>query len=235
MSASAPWSAAFETTFHRWLDGRLVAEIYLAAKDDARANAIEAWLRQRSDVNAVLRSARAETKIGGEAVELFGLADHATYRDALAAAATRTAMPGTSVRDGAAVLVSEQLSRRLGLHLGDEIRIPSPGGDWIVRVAALYADYGNPKGQIVVNADQLRRRFPLAEQQPLWRARGAGRRPAADGGARSKGSATASMPWPIRRRRRRRRAASSTGPLRSPRRSMPLRSASPASRCSPVC
>ena len=31
-------------------------------------------------------------------------------------------------------------------------------------VAALYADYGNPKGQMMVNADQLLRRFPTAER-----------------------------------------------------------------------
>jgi putative ABC transport system permease protein len=153
---------SFERAFHRWLDGRLAAEIYLAAKDEARANAIEVWLRQRPEVNAILRSARAETKIGGEVVELFGLADHATYRTVWPLLESKGDV-WDDVRDGTAVLVSEQLSRRLGLRLGDEIRIPSPGGDWIASITALYADYGNPKGQIVVNADQLRRRFPLAD------------------------------------------------------------------------
>ena len=153
---------SFEGAFHRWLDGRLVAEVYVAAKDDARANEIDAWLRHRSDVGAVLRSARAETKIGGEVVELFGLADHTTYRTLWPLLESRGDV-WDGVRDGNVVLVSEQLSRRLGLRLGDEIRIPASGGDWIVHVAALYADYGNPKGQIVVNADQLRRRFALAD------------------------------------------------------------------------
>jgi putative ABC transport system permease protein len=59
--------------------------------------------------------------------------------------------------------VSEQLGRRLGLRLGDDIRIPTANGEWTASIAALYADYGNPKGQIVVNADQLRRRIPLAD------------------------------------------------------------------------
>ena len=176
---------SFSGAFHRWLDGRLVAEMYLAAKDDARANAIEAWLRQRSDVDAVLRSARAETKIGGEAVELFGLADHTTYRT-LWPLLDSKGNAWDEVRDGAAVLVSEQLSRRLGLRLGDQIRIPSPGGDWIVRVAALYADYGNPKGQIVVNADQLRGKFPLADSSRFGVRVAPASRPAADGGAQAK-------------------------------------------------
>lgn len=153
---------SFERAFHRWLDGRLSAEIYLAAKNEETADAIDTWLRQRADVNAVLRSARAETKIGGEAVELFGLADHTTYRTLWPLLQSRhNAWDG--VRDGTGVLVSEQLSRRLGLRLGDEVRIPSDGRDWIALVAALYADYGNPKGQIVVNAEQLRRHLQRAE------------------------------------------------------------------------
>ena len=153
---------SFSDTFHRWLDGRLAAEIYLAARDEARANEIEAWLRQRSDVRAVLRGARAETKIDGEPIELLGLADDPTYRAQWPLLQSR-ANAWDAVRDGTAVMVSEQLGRRLGLRLGDTIRIPAANADWTGSVAALYADYGNPKGQIVVNADQLRQRVPLSD------------------------------------------------------------------------
>jgi putative ABC transport system permease protein len=105
---------------------------------------------------------RAETKVGGETVEVLGLADHATYRTQWPLLQSQGA-PWDGVRDGTAVLLSEQLGRRLGLQLGDMVHIPTANGDWTGSVAALYADYGNPKGQIVVNADQLRRRLPLAE------------------------------------------------------------------------
>lgn len=150
---------SFSTTFYRWLDGRLASEIYLAARNEAQAAEIEAWLRQRSDVNAVLRGARAEAKLGGETVEVLGLADHTTYRE-LWPLLQSSADVWTKVRDGTAMLVSEQLSRRLGLRLGDEIRIPTSSGDWTALVGALYADYGNPKGQLAANVDQLLRRFP---------------------------------------------------------------------------
>src|SRR5205085_2272463 len=66
------------------------------------------------------------------------------------------------VRDGKAVLVSEQLGRRLNLRVGDDISIPSPSGLWTAAVAGTYADYGNPRGQIAVNVDLLLRRFPAA-------------------------------------------------------------------------
>jgi putative ABC transport system permease protein len=150
---------SFEATFTRWLDGRLSSEIYLAAKDPAQAAQIEAWLRARSDVDAVLPSARTETKLAGEPVEVLGLADHVTYRERWPLLAS-SANAWDAVRDGGAVLVSEQLGRRLNLHVGDEVRIPSASGAWVAKVGGLYADYGNPKGQVIVNVEQLLRRFP---------------------------------------------------------------------------
>lgn len=152
---------SFSKTFLRWLDGRLAADIYVTAPNPEKAAAIEAWLRQRRDVDAVLPAARADIRIGGEPVELFGLTDHATYRDLWPLLETRL-NPWDGLRDGRAVFVSEQLGRRLNLKLGDTLRLPTPSGDWVVTVDALYADYGNPKGQITVNTEQLLRRFPDA-------------------------------------------------------------------------
>ena len=45
--------------------------------------------------------------------------------------------------------------RRLKLGLGDTIEIPAPGGTWPLDVVGIYADYGNPKGQIAVNVAAL--------------------------------------------------------------------------------
>ncbi|MDQ8731844.1 FtsX-like permease family protein [Bradyrhizobium sp. LHD-71] len=153
---------SFERTFNRWLDGRLSSEIYLVAKDPAQAAAIEADLRSRPDVDAVLPSARAETKLSGEQVEVLGLADHATYREFWPLLEFSPDV-WDRVRDGTAILISEQLARRLNLHIGDRLRIPS-SGEWIATVGGIYADYGNPKGQIIVNVDQLLHRFDNAER-----------------------------------------------------------------------
>jgi len=152
---------SFSETFSRWLDGRLAAEVFVAAKDNAQAAEIETWLRQRPEVIAVLPSVRAETKVGGEPVEVLGVADHATYRNAWPLLQS-SANAWDHVRDGNAVMVSEQLGRRLGLGIGSEVRIPVASGIWVATVAGLYADYGNPRGQIAVNADQLLQRFPDA-------------------------------------------------------------------------
>ena len=71
------------------------------------------------------------------------------------------------LRPGDAGFVSEQLARRLNLSLGDRIELPAPGGNWTLEVIGIYADYGNPKGQVAVNFAALTRRFPEIPQTRL--------------------------------------------------------------------
>jgi putative ABC transport system permease protein len=155
----------FSRTFISWLDGRLAADAYLVAADDTQAAEIKAWLRQQPEVEAILQSGRAETQIDGAPVEILGLADHATYRDRWPLLQS-TANVWTRLRPGDAGLISEQLARRLNLSIGDSVEVPAPGGHWTLEVVGIYADYGNPKGQIAVNIAALIRRFP---QIPLTR------------------------------------------------------------------
>ena len=42
--------------------------------------------------------------------------------------------------------------------------MPAPGGSWPLEIVGIYADYGNPKGQIAVNVAALIRRFPETPQ-----------------------------------------------------------------------
>jgi putative ABC transport system permease protein len=150
---------SFSRTFLVWLDGRLAADVYVNAANDAQAIEIKAWLRERPEVEAVLPGARADTQLAGAPIEVLGLPDHATYRDnwPLLQSADNAWI---RLRPGNAALVSEQLARRLHLSLGDRIEVPAAGGNWTLDVVGIYADYGNPKGQIAVNYAALTRRFP---------------------------------------------------------------------------
>jgi putative ABC transport system permease protein len=157
---------SFSRTFLVWLDGRLAADVYVIATNDAQANEIKAWLRDRPEVRAVLPGSRADTQLGGAPIEVLGLADHATFRDNWPLLeATENAW--IRLRPGDACLVSEQLARRMKLAIGDHIDVPAPGGNWPLEVVGIYADYGNPKGQIAVNFAALTRRFPEAPQTRL--------------------------------------------------------------------
>ncbi|MFX9142718.1 hypothetical protein ABTN58_19780, partial [Acinetobacter baumannii] len=55
----------------------------------------------------------------------------------------------------------------MNLGLGDHIEVPTPGGNWSLEIVGIYADYGNPKGQIAVNFAALTRRFPQTPQTRL--------------------------------------------------------------------
>ena len=149
----------FSRTFADWLDGRLAADVYINASDDTQAAAIKAWLRQRPEVAAILPGGRAEVQMQGAPVEILGVADHATYRDHWPLLQS-TANAWTRLRPGDAGFISEQLARRLKLAIGDLLEVPTANGNWKLEVVGIYADYGNPKGQIAVNIAALTRRFP---------------------------------------------------------------------------
>ncbi len=150
---------SFSRTFVTWLDGRLAADVYVNASDDAQAVAIRTWLRKRPEVEAILPGGRADTQIEGMPVEIMGIADHATYRDRWPLLQS-TADVWKRLRPGDAGLVSEQLARRLKLGIGDHIDVAAANGTWTLEIVGIYADYGNPKGQITVNFAALTRRFP---------------------------------------------------------------------------
>ncbi|MEM6945469.1 MAG: FtsX-like permease family protein, partial [Pseudomonadota bacterium] len=59
---------------------------------------------------------------------------------------------------------SEQLSRRLEIGLGDRMVLAGEAGERTFDVAAIYADYGNPQGQVRISEDALIGLFPSAEQ-----------------------------------------------------------------------
>ncbi len=150
----------FSRTFITWLDGRLAADVYLnASRTTRRLPRSRRGFAQRPEVAAILPGGRADAQIAGAPVEILGLADHATYRDhwpLLQSAANAW----SRLRPGDAGFISEQLARRLKLAIGDFVEVPAPGGNWTLEVVGIYADYGNPKGQIAVNIAALTRRFP---------------------------------------------------------------------------
>jgi len=153
----------FSRTFVTWLDGRLAADIYINASDNAQAVAIKGWLRERSEVQAILPGGRAETQLDGAPIEILGYPDHPTYRDHWPLLQS-AAGAWTRLLSGDAGFISEQLARRLKLAIGDRIELPVPGGNWPIEIVGIYADYGNPKGQVAVNVAALIRHFPSSPQ-----------------------------------------------------------------------
>jgi putative ABC transport system permease protein len=59
------------------------------------------------------------------------------------------------------------LSRRMKLAIGDHLGLPTPTGDWSLAIVGIYADYGNPKGQVAVDVAAIARHFPGVPQTRL--------------------------------------------------------------------
>lgn len=147
--------SSFRLTFTGWLDQRLASELYITARDEAEAERMVAWLTPR--VDAVLPIWEGAATLGGQPGEVYGVADHATYRDHWP---LLEAEPGVwdRVAAGQVVLANEQFFRRAGLALGDSVDLP--GG--ALPIAGVYSDYGNPKPQVLISVTELARRFPDA-------------------------------------------------------------------------
>ncbi|MFC4668426.1 FtsX-like permease family protein [Seohaeicola nanhaiensis] len=141
--------SSFRLTFTGWLDQRLASELYVTAATDAQGADLAEWLAPRAE--AVLPIRYAETELAGAPARLYGVADHATYRNnwPLIAAA-----PGVwdRIASGTGALVNEQLARRAGLWPGAMLDL---GRGWRLPVVGVYSDYGNPQGQAIVALPDL--------------------------------------------------------------------------------
>ncbi len=146
--------ASFRLTFTGWLDQRLASELYVTAENEAQAARLREWLAPRS--NAVLPIWSIEGSLAGAPGAVFGVADHATYRDNWPMLRMQ---PGgwDRVARGEAALINEQLMRQAGLVPGDMLRLP---GGHTLPVAGVYSDYGNPRGEAMIGVDLLTTLYP---------------------------------------------------------------------------
>jgi putative ABC transport system permease protein len=137
-------------TFVAYLDQRLASELYLSARDAEQAARMRGFLEDRAE--AVLPIVSVDTRLGDLPAEIFGMRDHATYREHWPLI---EALPDVWDRlaDGGGALVSEQLARRLGLQVGDLL----PTGDPLI---GIYSDYGNSAGQMILGETLFSQRYP---------------------------------------------------------------------------
>jgi len=145
---------SFRGTFVGWLDQRLASELYVTARTEAEAAAVRDWLAPRSD--AVLPIWSVAITLRGAPAQVYGVADHPTYRDNWPLlSADPAAWDRLATGDG--VLVNEQMARRDGLDLGDTLTLAE---GWAPPVVGIYSDYGNPQAQLIAGTGPLAARYP---------------------------------------------------------------------------
>ncbi|PWJ22337.1 FtsX-like permease family protein [Jannaschia seohaensis] len=149
---------SFRATFEGWLDQRLASELYVTARSEAQADEIAAFLAPRTE--AVLPIVSAEADLAGAPGEVYGVADHSTYRenwpllDALPQVWDRLAA-------GEGVLVNEQLARREDLWPGTRLTLAATGP---LPVLGVYSDYGNTRGQAILGLATFEAAYPEARR-----------------------------------------------------------------------
>ncbi|QSX32934.1 FtsX-like permease family protein [Shewanella avicenniae] len=150
---------SFDQTLRSWLSTRLHADLYLHPGSDNVAP-IETFLRQQHPELTYFYQwqapyfAKAQTVLP---INLIGRDDESL------AETTVFKLPNTSTEQqaavsaaiaGKAVFISEPLSLKLKLKVGDNIRLCSDNQCQQARelpVAAIYFDYGNPKGEVIIS------------------------------------------------------------------------------------
>lgn len=153
-------TSGFRQTFNHWLEQRLTAELYLNPQTPAQAQQLSPWLARQPLVQTVLPTWQVAVQLQGWPADVFGVVDDPTYRQhwpLLEAAST----PWDRLLRDDSVMLSEQLARRLKVRLGDTVQIPTPEGAWSPHVVGIYADYGNPKGHLLVNSQHLLAHWPM--------------------------------------------------------------------------
>ncbi|MGJ7517611.1 FtsX-like permease family protein [Pseudomonas baetica] len=153
-------TAGFRQTFSNWLEQRLTAELYLNPQNPAQARELHSWLKQQPQLTAVLPNWQVSIQLQGWPADIVGVIDHPTYRQHWPLLEALGDTPWDRLATDDALMLSEQLARRLNVRLGDHLTIATPNGPWSPRIVGIYADYGNPKGHLLVNINHLLRGWP---------------------------------------------------------------------------
>jgi putative ABC transport system permease protein len=152
-------TSGFRQTFNHWLEQRLTAELYINPQNPTQAEKLGTWLAQQTLVQAVLPTWQVAVQLQGWPADMFGVVDDPTYRQHWPLLES-AGEPWERLLHDDSLMLSEQLARRLKVQLGDPVDISTPQGLWSPKVVGIYADYGNPKGHLLVNSQHLLAHWP---------------------------------------------------------------------------
>ena len=138
---------SFRKTFTNWLDQRLISEMYLKVPAFADTEKILTFLS--GEASAILPITKKTVRIANNVVDIIGFSPHETYSRHWPLI-THQPYSWETIRTDQALLINEQLSRRLKKEIGDQLKINTMKGSFRLPVVAVYSDYGNPKGQIML-------------------------------------------------------------------------------------
>ena len=155
----------FRLTFLEWLDQRLAAPLYVNAAPSTLSPMLE-WLDAQPEVTSTLPTAQgssqltpasSNTQAEQREVALFGIAPVPALTDQwpLIETIKGSTQAWSAFSTGQSVFINEQLAVAAQLTPGDSVMLESQDGPINVSIAAIYPDYGNPRGQLLMPIQTL--------------------------------------------------------------------------------
>lgn len=152
--------ASFETSVRGWVQGTLRADLYLSSSGAQSATAdnrlAPATWRALAAHPAIARAAvftAYPLVLNGKPTTLGGgdLADQSGRDGFMWIGSPPPPHALDPARNAGLALVSESFSERFRIRRGDTLVVPTPAGPQTLRVAGLFADYGNERGTVLVD------------------------------------------------------------------------------------
>ncbi len=160
--------ASFERSVRGWVQSALQADLYLssagaqsATADNRLAPATWRALAAHPAVAKASIFSAYPLTLDGKPTTLGGgdLADQSGRDGFLWVGPPPPAEALDPARNAGLALVSESFSQRFRIQRGDTLTVPTPAGPRTLRVAALFADYGNERGTVLVDRTHTTRWF----------------------------------------------------------------------------
>ncbi len=148
----------FEDTFLEWLDQRLAGDLYVEVPEGQQVAAVRDLLEGHGAVANWYPTVTGEGMAGRGGSPSVGVDVRGT--NPASALIRQWSLleagpdPWDSLRDQG-VMVNEQLALRLDLAPGDRLMLQLAGQKHPAQVAGIYADYGSPAGEVLLDAASL--------------------------------------------------------------------------------
>ena len=147
---------SFKSTFVEWLENRIFADYYINIANEIKLNEIQAIVKKyNGEVYPIIKN---EGSFNDKPVEIYGFKPTGIYEKNWPLL-RNTKNAWEEIRNGKTIFVSEQLSIREKIDLNDFLELEINNKKLNIRVGGIYADYGNPHNQLMMQLKLYRTFF----------------------------------------------------------------------------
>ncbi len=138
---------SFKSTFVEWLENRIFADYYINIANETQLNQIHTLTRKYGgEVYPIIKN---EGKYNDKAIQIYGFNPSLIYQENWPLL-EKNKNAWQKIRNGEVIFISEQLSIREKIKLDDFLELDINDKKITFQVGGIYADYGNPRNQLMM-------------------------------------------------------------------------------------